>query len=75
MYIEAVNPINQSDNHIIMFFRYYFVLAITIKGLQITVNHLNVIDTMRFSQSVNYSREIDILKIRALTFYQCTILI
>lgn len=59
MYIEAANPIKQSDNHIIMFFTYYFMLAITIKGLQITVTHLNITDTMRFSQCVNHSLETD----------------
>ena len=42
-----------------MLFRYYFVLIITIKGLQITVTHLNIIDTVRFSQCVDYSLEID----------------
>lgn len=42
-----------------MFFTYYFVLAITSKGLQITVTHLNIIDTVRFSQCVNYFLEIE----------------
>lgn len=41
-----------------MFFT-YFVLAITIKGLQITAIHLNIIDTMWFSSCVNYSLEVD----------------
>lgn len=35
------------------------MLAITIKGLQITVTHLNITDTVRFSQYVNYSLETD----------------
>lgn len=69
MYIEAVNPIKQSDNHIIMVFTYYFVLAITIKGLQITVNPLNITDTMRLSQCVSYSLEID------LTFWKLDLLL
>lgn len=59
MYIEATNPIKQSDNHTTMLFKYYFVLVITIKGLQITVTHLNIFDTVRFSQCVDYSLEID----------------
>ena len=42
-----------------MFFTYHFVLAFTIKGLQITVTCLNIIDTIRFSQCVNYTLEID----------------
>lgn len=57
------------------------MLAITIKGLQITVTHLNITDTMRFSQCVNYSLETDptfwklddlLLSIRVLFKYNIT---
>lgn len=42
-----------------MFYTYYFVLAITIKGLQIAVTHLSIIDTMRLSQCGNCSLDTD----------------